>query len=179
MHTPRGTIRARSVILATNGYTSHLLPEFADLIVPVRGEMSALLPPKGAPRLPNSYGLYGQRGQPLHSDDYLNQRPYEGVPNPAGHYMFGGASGAAKHEYVGVWDDSVVDEGMAAWLRRRLLEYMDLGGETDRLEELKASHQWTGIMGYSRDNHPWVGKVPGSGVWLAGGYTGESFPDPR
>ena len=35
--------------------------------------------------------------------------------------------------------------------------------------------EWTGIMGYSRDNMPWVGAVPGQkGVWLAGGYSGES-----
>ncbi|KKY19591.1 putative fad dependent oxidoreductase [Diplodia seriata] len=177
LHTPRGAIRARTVILATNGYTSHLLPNFADLIVPVRGEMSSLLPPPNAPRLADSYGLCGQPGQPSHGDDYLNQRPYEGVPNPAGHYMYGGGDGAAQHNRLGVWDDSVVDEGMAGWLRRRLLEYMELGGETEGLEELKATHQWTGIMGYSRDNVPWVGKVPGVGVWLAGGYTGHGMPN--
>ncbi|KAF4312158.1 FAD dependent oxidoreductase [Botryosphaeria dothidea] len=176
LHTPRGTIRARSVILATNGYTSHLLPSFADLIVPVRGEMSSLLPPKDAPRLPNSYGLCGQPGQPAHGDDYLNQRPYEGVPNPAGHYMYGGGDGAADHERIGVWDDSIVDKGMAGWLRGRLLEYMELGGETEGLKELEASHQWTGIMGYSRDNVPWVGKVS-EGVWLSGGYTGHGMPN--
>lgn len=174
LHTPRGDIRARVVVLATNGYTSHLLPAFADLIVPVRGQMTALLPPAGAPRLPDSYGLCGRPGQPTHGDDYLNQRPYEGVPNPAGHYMFGGGDGAATHPRIGVWDDSIVDEGMAAWLRRGLLEDMELGGETEGLKELKASHQWTGIMGYSRDNLPWVGQIPGvKGVWLAGGYTGE------
>ncbi|GME46321.1 FAD dependent oxidoreductase [Neofusicoccum parvum] len=179
LRTPRGAVRARAVVLATNGYTSHLLPSFADLIVPVRGEMSALLPPPGAPRLPNSYGLCGQRGQPAHGDDYLNQRPYEGVPNPAGHYMYGGGDGAADHERIGVWDDSVVDKGMAAWLRRRLLEYMELGGETEGVKELEATHQWTGIMGYSRDNVPWVGEVPGvaKGVWLAGGYTGHGMPN--
>ncbi|KAK0642741.1 hypothetical protein DIS24_g8756 [Lasiodiplodia hormozganensis] len=177
LNTPRGAVRARTVILATNGYTSHLLPDFADLIVPVRGEMSSLLPPKGAPRLDDSYGLCGQPGQPAHGDDYLNQRPYEGVPNPAGHYMYGGGDGAAEHERIGVWDDSIVDKGMAAWLRRRLLEYMELGGETEGLKELEATHQWTGIMGYSRDNVPWVGKVPGKGVWLSGGYTGHGMPN--
>ncbi|KAI0741278.1 FAD dependent oxidoreductase [Daedaleopsis nitida] len=177
LHTPRGTIRAREVILATNGYTSHLLPEFANIIVPVRGEMSALLPPPGAPRLPNSYGLAGQPDQPEHWGDYLNQRPYEGVPNPAGHYMYGGGYGAAKHERVGVWDDSIVDKGMAKWLRRRLPMFMDLGGETDGLKELEATHQWTGIMGFSRDNLPWIGRVPGTAVWLAGGYTGHGMPN--
>lgn len=180
LHTPRGTIRARTVVLATNGYTSHLLPTFADLIVPVRGEMSALLPPPNAPRLADSYGLCGQPGQPVHGDDYLNQRPYEGVPNPAGHYMFGGGDGAAEHERIGVWDDGVVDEGMAGWLRKKLLEALELGGETEGVAELEAAAQWSGIMGYSRDNVPWVGGVPGvgKGVWLAGGYTGESSSFP-
>jgi len=34
VHTPRGTIHTQKVVLATNAYTSHLLPTFADLIVP-------------------------------------------------------------------------------------------------------------------------------------------------
>lgn len=174
VHTPRGAIRTRTVILATNGYTSHLLPAFADLIVPVRGEMSALLPPRGAPRLGVSYGLEGQPGQAAHLSDYLIQHPYEGVPNPAGHYMYGGGDVAATLPRVGVWDDSVVDEGMATWLRRTLLVRMELGGETEGIEGLRATHQWTGIMGYSRDNAPWIGEVPGmKGVWLAGAYSGE------
>ncbi|KZT64541.1 FAD dependent oxidoreductase [Daedalea quercina L-15889] len=178
LETPRGSLRAKTVLLCTNGYTSHLLPAFADLIVPVRGEMSALLPPVGAPRLPNSYGLEGQPGQPGHLSDYLNQRPYAGVPNPAGHYMYGGGDAGADFPRVGVWDDSIVDQGMARWLRRTLLVRMELGGETDGVEELEATHQWTGIMGYSRDNMPWVGEVPGmKGVWLAGAYTGHGMPN--
>ncbi|KAH9833162.1 FAD dependent oxidoreductase [Rhodofomes roseus] len=178
LHTPRGAIRTRTVLLCTNGYTSHLLPAFADLIVPVRGEMSSLRPPAGAPRLANSYGLEGQPGQSGHLSDYLNQRPYEGVPNPAGHYMYGGGDAGADFPRVGVWDDSVVDEGMAARLRSTLLRRMELGGEMEGLEELEATHQWTGIMGYSRDNMPWIGEVPDTkGVWLAAGFTGHGMPN--
>ncbi|KAF2138999.1 uncharacterized protein K452DRAFT_290096 [Aplosporella prunicola CBS 121167] len=177
LHTPRGTLRAKHVILATNGWTSHLLPTLADLIVPVRGEMSALLPPANAPRLTSSYGLCGQKGQPANSDDYLNQRPYEGVPNPAGHYMFGGGDGAAVKRRIGAWDDGVVDEGMAGWLRGRLAQAVDLGGDEVQ-GELRAANEWSGVMGYSRDNVPWVGGVPGQkGVWLAGGYTGHGMPN--
>ena len=175
LETPRGALRAKSVLLCTNGYTSHLLPAFADLVVPFRGEMSALLPPRGAPRLPHSYGLKGQPGQPPHLPDYLNQRPYEGVPgDPAGHYMYGGGDAWAGLPRAGVWDDGVVDAGAACWLRRTLPVRMELGGEeSGRREELEATHEWTGIMGYSRDNRPWVGEVPGMrGVWLAGAYSG-------
>ncbi|KAH8726572.1 FAD dependent oxidoreductase-like protein [Phaeosphaeriaceae sp. PMI808] len=178
LHTPRGTISATTVILATNGYTSALLPHFADLIVPVRGEMSALYPPKGSTLLPNSYGMVGTLGQPENNDDYLIQRPYSGVPNPGGHLMFGGGRGAGHLPTVGVSDDSVIDDDSATYLRGALLKLLSLDGETAGLEELRAAAQWTGIMGYSRDDHPWVGKVPGKeGLWLCGGYTGHGMPN--
>jgi glycine/D-amino acid oxidase-like deaminating enzyme len=176
--TPRGAITATTVILATNAYTSALIPSFADLIVPVRGSMSALLPPKNATLLPNSYGMVGALNQPANNDDYLIQRPFSAVPNPAGHLMFGGGRGASTLPTVGVADDSVLDEGAAQYLRKSLLEILSLDGEVAELKELQPVAQWTGIMGYSRDNHPWVGAVPEmEGVWLCGGYTGHGMPN--
>lgn len=178
LDTPRGSIVAQTVILATNGYTSALLPQWADLIVPVRGEMSALFPPNNSTILPNTYGMVAALGQPANADDYLVQRPYSGVPNPAGHLMFGGGRGAGTSPTIGVSDDSTIDEGSAAYLRGALLKVLTLDGDTEGLTELKAAAQWTGIMGYSRDNHPWVGKVPGQeGVWLCAGYTGHGMPN--
>jgi glycine/D-amino acid oxidase-like deaminating enzyme len=178
LHTPRGTISSKTVILATNGYTSALLPNFADLIVPCRGEMSALFPPEGSTILPNSYGMVAALGQPANNDDYLIQRPFEGVPNPFGHLMFGGGRGAGDFPSIGISDDSVIDEGAAAYLRGALLKVLELDGQTEGLKELKAAAQWTGIMGYSRDDHPWVGKVPErDGLWLCGGYTGHGMPN--
>ena len=173
IHTSRGNIVANHVILATNAYTSHLLPEFSDLIVPARETMSALLPPKGATLLPNSYGFVGTHHVGPSADDYLNQRPFQGVPNPAGHLMFGGGRPAGKKETVGQDDDSVLDPGVAAYLRRELLDVLVLDGQTDGLVELEATHQWSGIIALSKDHRPWVGGVPGrKGVWLAGGYSG-------
>lgn len=178
VQTDRGSIISKTVILATNGYTSAILPQFADLIVPVRGEMSALLPPKNSTILPDSHGMVAALGQAANNDDYLIQRPYEGVPDPRGHLMFGGGRGAGTLPTVGISDDSVIDEGAAAYLRSALLKILDLDGETKKLEELEAAAQWTGIMGYSRDNHPWVGKVPEkNGLWLCGGYTGHGMPN--
>ncbi|KAF2439244.1 FAD dependent oxidoreductase [Karstenula rhodostoma CBS 690.94] len=178
LHTPRGTITAPTVILATNGYTSAILPHFADLIVPVRGEMSALFPPEKSSILPDSYGMVAALGQPANADDYLIQRPYSGVPNPAGHLMFGGGRGAGTLPMIGVSDDTVIDPDSAAYLRGALLKVMQLDGETAGVKELKAAAEWTGIMGYSRDDHPWVGKVPErEGLWLSGGYTGHGMPN--
>lgn len=152
LHTSRGAIDAKNVILATNGYTSALLPHFADLIVPVRGEMSALLPPKGSTILPDSHGMVGALGQPANNDDYLIQRPLEGVPNPRGHLMFGGGRGAGHLPTIGVSDDSVIDGDSAAYLRSALLNVLELDGETEGLKELEAIGEWTGIMGYSKSD---------------------------
>jgi glycine/D-amino acid oxidase-like deaminating enzyme len=149
LHTDRGKISAKNVILATNGYTSAILPHFADLVVPVRGEMSALLPPKGSTILPDSHGMVAALGQPANNDDYLVQRPFEGVPNPRGHLMFGGGRGAGHLPTIGVSDDSIIDEDSAAYLRGALLKVLQLDGETEGLKELEAVGQWTGIMGYS------------------------------
>lgn len=188
IETPRGDIEARHIILATNAYTSHLLPEFADLIVPERGVMSALLPPKGMQQLSNSYGFVGPMGgsadhddyliqrpfSTIRRNDYLTERPFSGVPDPSGHLMFGGGRSAATLEAVGETDDTVVDEGCARYLKKMLLELLRLGGETEGLTELKASKVWSGIWGTSKDSHPWVGAVPDKpGVWLSGGYSGE------
>lgn len=155
LHTERGSICAKNVILATNGYTSALLPHFADLVVPVRGEMSALLPPKGNTILPDSHGMVGALGQPANNDDYLVQRPFEGVPNPRGHLMFGGGRGAGHLPAIGVSDDSIIDESSAAYLRGALLKVLQLDGETEGLKELEAVGQWTGIMGYSMSLIPY------------------------
>ena len=179
LHTPRGIIKARHVILATNGYTSHLLPEFADLIVPERGTMTALLPPPAdSKRLDDSYGFVGAFGaNPVH-DDYLNQRPLSDVPNSKGHLMFGGGYAGRKLNMIGETDDGVLDEGATKYLREALLKLLLLGGDEslgERVAELEATHEWSGIWGTSRDHHPWVGPVPDRpGVWLAGGYSGSS-----
>ena len=182
LHTPRSVIKARHVILATNGYTSHLLPEFSDLIVPERGTMTALLPPARSERLDDSYGFVGAFGaNPIH-DDYLNQRPLSGVPNPKGHLMFGGGYAGKKLNMIGETDDGVLDVGATKYLREALLKLLVLDGdggkgsdEGERVDELVATHEWSGIWGTSRDHHPWVGAVPDRpGVWLAGGYSGAS-----
>jgi hypothetical protein len=174
VQTPRGTIKARKLALATNAYTSHLLPDFADLIVPCRGQMSALRPlPSiaGANRLKTSMGFEGDG-----LDDYLIQRPNE----KGGHLMFGGGRTFGKS--VGVTDDSTFDKATAAYLRRELVEAFDLEekrrADSGEAVEMEAVAQWTGVMGFSRDEVPWVGPVPGKeGVFVAAGYTGHGMPN--
>ncbi|KAI9758010.1 MAG: hypothetical protein M4579_003246 [Chaenotheca gracillima] len=174
VETPRGTIRARNVLCATNGYTSHLIPQMETLIVPVRGEMSALKPPAALLERPFtcSYELIGAVGQDETLDDYLMQRPV----SEGGQLMFGGGRLLAREEGIDVDDDEKVDEPVAEYLRS-LPAFMDLGFGKE-IEPLEAEAEWTGVMGYSRDDLPWIGGVPGmEGVFLSAGYAGHGMPN--
>lgn len=222
--TPRGRIATRTVLLCTNAYTSRLLPSFTDLVVPVRGQVAALLPPQSpfsiaataagigtgsyeeagaaaeVAQLRHSYVFLAQQADGSARDDYLVQRPL-----PAGELVYGGGRHLAAGLAVGEWHDDIVEDSVARWLRRGLVGVLDLDPTARRVpgqgygrkaaledkevgkeegeekEELDATFEWTGIMGYSRDHHPWVGAVPeslggGDGLWMCGGYTGHGMP---
>lgn len=177
--TERGTIKAKKVVLATNAYTSHLLPQMSDLIVPCRGQMSALKPfpsVSGEDRLRTSFGFSGDG-----LDDYLIQRPNES----GAHLMFGG--GRQHGPSLGITNDNQLDQKTASYLRGRLVDVLNLpeGGEKTSWTEMDATHEWTGIMGYSRDERPWIGALPAElspslppgSTYLAAGFTGHGMPN--
>ncbi|TVY29242.1 putative oxidoreductase [Lachnellula hyalina] len=189
VHTPRGMIATDRVLLTTNAYTSHLLPKFSDLIVPVRGEMSALIPPPSmSPAssthkpLEHTYVFIGHGKQNINQDDYLVQRPFsaESVKNNrGGELMFGGGRSYAANAGLGVSDDSSIDDPAAAYLRRELNVVLDLQNKD---HELEATWEWSGIMGYSRDGYPWVGEVGeylggAKGLFVCAGFTGHGMPN--
>ena len=93
--------------------------------------------------------------------------------------MFGG--GRTETPSLGVTDDSVIDEKTATYLRRQLAYVFDLPEKPETSAppaEMEATHQWTGIMGFSRDELPWVGPVLGKeGVFMAAGFTGHGMPN--
>ncbi|KAI9816176.1 MAG: hypothetical protein M1827_001777 [Pycnora praestabilis] len=189
IHTPRGIVETSQVLLATNGYTSHLLPQFEQLIIPVRGEMSALIAPQQIVETPleYTYSFIGAVNADRSQDDYLVQRP----ASSGSYLMFGGGRQLAQNRGVNVDSDETIDEPSAKYLRTVLQECLDIDGKPGRTpgaqrtngnvkegKELKPKRDWTGIMGYSWDERPWVGGVPGmEGVWLCAGYTGHGMPN--
>lgn len=191
--TTRGRITAKTVLLCTNGYTSRLLPSFSDLIVPVRGQIAAVLPPRRSntetpAKLQHSY-LFSGNYPPRFREDYLVQRPL-----PIGELIFGGGRLMAKGLGVGEWRDDTIEKPVSTHLRGKLSPPLDLSPGTpytkrENHEEekgalLNATYEWTGVMGYSRDSRPWVGAVPkrlggggvNGGLWICGGYTGHGMP---
>lgn len=185
--TSRGAISAGHVILATNAYTSHLLPQLADIIVPVKGQVSSLKPPPQCADGPLDLGhtFYFVSDLADRRDDYLIQRP-----PPGAELIYGGGRIRADGHGLGVWDDSTIDEPVAQYLRGELNGLMDLSireqgksqGQQLPKQDLQPTYEWAGIMGYSRDGYPWVGAVPesaggGDGLWLCAGYTGGGMPN--
>ncbi|KAI1122455.1 FAD dependent oxidoreductase [Nemania abortiva] len=194
VRTSRGNVLARHVLLATNAYTSHLLPQFADIIVPVKGQVSSLKPPPpphpAEEPLNIKHTFYFVSDLADRRDDYLIQRP-----PPGAELIYGGGRIRAEGHGLGVWDDSTMDEPVAQYLRSELSGLMDFStrekegktqGEHDGTylpkRDLEPTFEWAGIMGYSRDGWPWVGPVPesaggGDGLWLCAGYSGGGMPN--
>lgn len=172
LDTPRGTVSTPTVVLATNAYTSHLLPRLTNLLVPVRGQICALVPPADATPLKHSHVWVGPGG-----DDYLVQRPH------THELILGGERLSVPDGAVGQSADDSVDPTVGARLRSALHSALKLRAPgQDEAAQLGATYEWTGIMGYSRDNHPWVGRVPAElgggegGLYLSAGYTGHGMP---
>jgi glycerol-3-phosphate dehydrogenase len=94
--TPRGTVKAKTVIYATNGYTAALVPEMSGKIVPVRGMVARLAGPD-ASKLKHSYMMRMSD----HEYEYM-------IPRPDGSVVVGGG----RRDYYKNLDDwfNVVDD---------------------------------------------------------------------
>jgi glycine/D-amino acid oxidase-like deaminating enzyme len=78
-NTTRGSIKCKTIIHATNGYASTLIPELQGKIVPVKGMVARLVPTK-APKIAESYMMRFSD----YEYDYL-------IPRPDGSIVVGGA----------------------------------------------------------------------------------------
>ena len=184
-------VGAKNVLLATNAYTSHLLPGFTDFIVPTRGQMAALTPRqnlKGKYSLSgvHSYLFLGDETQNTIGNEYLRQRPTS-VESRArvsgGRLILGGGRRLGVGAGVGVSDDSELDGLVRDYLRDTLNDVLDIEDSSSLTRTpLEPEYEWTGIMGFSADVCPWVGAVPqgmggGSGLWVCAGFTGHGMPN--
>ncbi|ELQ43426.1 hypothetical protein M0657_004582 [Pyricularia oryzae] len=172
--TPRGDVSAERVLLATNGYTSALLPEFEELIVPVRCQAAAA-PATSSPEKP-PLDLESRMYTFLCGDGKREERLLQ-TGGAGGQLIVAGGKHVAADFGVGVWRDDVTEPRVERYLEGMLEGF--LGGEErnggdGRAETFEVRH-WAGIEGYARDYNPWVGAVPearggGPGLFLCAGY---------
>jgi glycine/D-amino acid oxidase-like deaminating enzyme len=158
MVTSGGTVRARYVVRATEGYTPQL-PGLARAIVPVYSLMIATAP------LPDSvWAQIGLAGRPTFGD--LRHLIIYGQRTADGRLAFGGR-GAPYHLGSAVRPSFDRAPAVFADLRRTLGELFPV------LRDVPVTHQWGGPIGVPRDWCASVGLDPGTGLAWAGGYVGD------
>jgi gamma-glutamylputrescine oxidase len=147
---------APRVVLCTNAYLPLLLPAFAHLIQPRRGQMLALR----APRLRLDCSYYANHGY-----EYFRQ-------TPDGTVVVGGRRGLFADREVGYEDrpTSCVQEALEAFARDALV--LPPG-------PLDIVSRWAGTMGFSPDGLPLIGPLPGlwpdDSVWFCSACTGHGM----
>jgi glycine/D-amino acid oxidase-like deaminating enzyme len=156
--TPSGTVRARHVIRATEGFTAQL-PGERRTVVPVYSLMIATEP------LPESaWAQIGLADRPTFGD--LRHLIIYGQRTQDGRFAFGGR-GAPYH--LGSAIRPSFDRAPAVFtaLRQTLAELFPA------LADAAVTHAWGGPIGVPRDWCASVGLDPSTGVGWAGGYVGD------
>jgi glycine/D-amino acid oxidase-like deaminating enzyme len=156
--TASGTVRARYVIRATEGYTA-LLPGLRRSVAPVYSLMIATAP------LPESvWAEIGLAGRPTFND--LRHLIIYGQRTADGRFAFGGR-GAPYHLGSAVRPSFDQVPAVFAALRRTLAELFPVLGDVE------VTHGWGGPIGVPRDWCASVGLDPATGLGWAGGYVGD------
>ena len=77
---------------------------------------------------------------------------------------------------MGVSNDAEVDEGVVAAATAFIPSHFELGHPDQPHQPLTIEHAWTGIIGWSCDNLPWVGEMPRRpGVFVCAGFNGHGM----
>ena len=172
--TPRGLIKTSNLILATNGYTAHLLPQMQGVIVPLHGQVIAQRPGTNMPQrgLRTTYSFVQESGY-----EYMITRPpgSEGE----GDIVIGGGvwqlpdDGASRY---GNTDDTVIDPTIRDYLRNCTVGYFGAKNWGDDHSKGRVKKEWSGIMGASADGLPYVGPVPDMpGLWISASFNGHGM----
>lgn len=147
--TARGTINARNVIIATNGYTDGLVPELGRRIVPIG---SGLIATEALPQ-----ALY---------DELLPKNRVYGNTNRVFYYFRG-----APDERRIIWGGRIGRSGGTTSPSNYRHLARDMLHVFPQLKSTPVTHAWDGLIGYSFDEVPHIGRTAG-GLHYALGYCG-------
>ncbi|KKK26296.1 hypothetical protein ARAM_001586 [Aspergillus rambellii] len=181
VQTSRGSLRAGKIAYCTNGYTGHLLPRLRGPIFPFKGTMTVQDP---GPNTRNcgkeiSWGFHYPAVYDETSNIYSGGLYYLLQSARTGYFYFGGEH--TKIENCLSSDDTEVDEGSIAQLREKLARFL---GEDRSREPWAVVSAWSGVMGFSADGLPVVGRLPasvtereGEGEYIAAAFNGYGMPN--
>ncbi len=145
------TVHSTQVLLATNAYTPLLHPSFRGFVLPTRAQVLLTGP---SPRMLDTlcYANYGY--------EYFRQLP-------DGRVLMGGWRKNHRDVEVGYADETTpqIQEGLEGFLRERFPEVSS-----------EVRMRWSGVMGFSPDGLPLVGRLPELPcVGYAVGFTGHGL----
>lgn len=176
VRTSRGSIRAKNIIHCTNGYSSNLIPGLVGNLYPLRGTMSTQNLGPAFPRAGHemswsqvSLGTYDAKTGHIHLGLYYAQQ------NAKTGVMFLGGESQSLRGLLTSDDSNVADDARQTLTSAAPKIWKDAA-------PAKASNVWSGIMGFTADGVPIVGKLPhnltgrsGSGEWIAAGFNGHGM----
>ncbi|KAF2149229.1 FAD dependent oxidoreductase superfamily [Myriangium duriaei CBS 260.36] len=167
--TSNGSIKAKKVVHASNAYVGGLLPEYAKNIVPCKGICCHIAVPDSlnhtAPLLNNSY-INRTADNTL---SYL-------IPRTDGSIVVGGAM-AKFAAYREQWYNNIDDSCLIDAAKDYYEDYMQQTYRGWEDSGAKVTKIWTGVMGYSFDSNPHIGRVPDKdGQYIAAGFNGHGMP---
>ncbi|KAJ5059252.1 FAD dependent oxidoreductase-domain-containing protein [Bipolaris maydis] len=170
--TPRGTLRAKTVVHATCRWASHLLPEFERLILPQLGAIAAIKAPPG---------LLKRTGA-QQWDGMINNYHVQ-LPPPYNVIIIGGARQLLTHyPEISILNDEDdkqapgVADFYKTWPAADIVDWpgpkiAELGFDVEK------GGSWTGAHETSADGFPFVGALPSrSNQFINAGYTGHGMP---
>lgn len=155
VRTTRGIVNATHIVHATNAWLGHLVPELRQYISPVRGNVIRQKLANSSSLPDNTFWLrYGEKDY-----DYM-------IPRPDNSIIIGRANLGRR----ATSDDSTVDLLPQAHLAVCIPEVIKVSQY-----ELEVTDTWSGILGFTQDQNPFVGRLPFSGKahqFVCGGYHG-------
>ncbi|KAI1637260.1 FAD dependent oxidoreductase [Biscogniauxia mediterranea] len=198
LETPRGTLRAETVIHCTNAHAAHLLPRLAPFLTPNRAQAHAVIPPArlaGADTLRSTMSL--RHG--LKHFYSVAQRPADGIvilgssranPNLSRETMAGvvsaddtkGFDAEIRDDALGeFWNLLAAEDGEEVLVQNgQVVGKGEEGAAAAKPSSLRHGegllHVWTGIIGMTTDSCPFIGRVPGTeGQWICAGFNGHGM----
>ncbi|KAK7998343.1 26S proteasome regulatory subunit N1 [Apiospora arundinis] len=147
--TNRGDIMASKVIHATNGYSPHLLPELEGRIIPLKGHVSAIVPPPAYDEQPLSTSFAFVDDEDY---DYLIQRP-----GPKKYLIWGGGEIAHPEGLTGGFGDCGDSTNVAEVQKYIQKDHLEATFELDPSTAIGLGFK----KGFNVQSHlPVVGNVP-------------------
>lgn len=150
LHTGRGSLKAKEVLVATNGYTDRLVPQLKPKIFPVGSYIIVT-----EPLPPELQQALSPKGRMFYtSKNFLNYFRL----TPDGRMLWGGRNNLSPN-----LDLQESARRLQAGMARTFPE----------LKELPITHSWTGQLGLTFDLMPHIGRV--DGIHYAFGYGGHGL----